>query len=290
MKKLLNIISIVLIPIYILMAIVLYLLEIGNNLLGLPGEISSLLSQIGLFVAPVGIICIILGYVIRRKEDNLMSRVLPFVGLIMALILFGGIVVCEFADSYYRDEQDVLADIEIYGEDWNAPCLIEDIPGYYKDILDKRYVILKEQWDTEKLQDYGIFSWMMPEFYGNNALENIGFKIIDINGDGTDELLIGTVNHKQDYENLIFDIYIDPSNPYPIYSAYDNSYTYLHKQDDNTYLVENIVIGEDGTIESCTEKIMAGIDESDGYTEELDIVVESESRADMNLIPFSKYR
>lgn len=95
---------------------------------------------------------------------------------------------------------------------------------------------MKERWAADRLMDIGAAS--MSEYYGDAPLDNIGFVLIDLNGDSVDEPVIGAVAQANQQGNEIFCIYINPPLFYAICSVEGEVY-YLHAGEaDNIYETE----------------------------------------------------
>lgn len=76
----------------------------------------------------------------------------------------------------------------------------------YAVVVGEYYTAMEEQWDASALMDAGL-NYMIAECYQNNPLENIGYTITDIDGDGIEELLIGAMVEDEFYSNMIFELY-----------------------------------------------------------------------------------
>ena len=76
----------------------------------------------------------------------------------------------------------------------------------YAVVVGEYYTAMEEEWDASELMDAGL-NYMIAECYQNNPLENIGYAIIDIDGDGIEELLIGVMVEDEFYSNMIFELY-----------------------------------------------------------------------------------
>ena len=81
-----------------------------------------------------------------------------------------------------------------------------NIPPAYREILESYKKAGQEKWDAEKLIEKG-HSYLYKNLYEGDPLENIGYYINDINGDGRLELLIVPVNTSFDGYDNILDLY-----------------------------------------------------------------------------------
>lgn len=76
----------------------------------------------------------------------------------------------------------------------------------YAVVIGAYYTAFAEQWDSAELMDAGL-NYLAAECYGDNPLENLGYAMTDLDGDGTEELLIGMRGEDEFYEKLILDLY-----------------------------------------------------------------------------------
>ncbi len=84
-------------------------------------------------------------------------------------------------------------------------ALLSDAEGDYQEILEKYRTALKEGWDEEKLIQNGL-SYMLRYSKEPKYRDNVGYMILDINGDGTGELFIGKQPEGK-YQETIYQIY-----------------------------------------------------------------------------------
>lgn len=64
---------------------------------------------------------------------------------------------------------------------------------------------------TDNLMNFGAVS--MTDYYGDAPLDNIGFRVMDVNGDRVDEVVIGTTAPAAEGGTVIFCVYGTPKNP-----------------------------------------------------------------------------
>ncbi len=76
----------------------------------------------------------------------------------------------------------------------------------YAIVIGEYYSAAEEQWDSAALMDAEL-NYMVAECYLDNPLENIGYAIVDLNNDGTEELLIGSRIEDDFFGKMIFDLY-----------------------------------------------------------------------------------
>lgn len=111
-----------------------------------------------------------------------MKKIILF---LLICIIIGG---CGFLGYYY-----------------SSNIKINTIPESYSTILEKYYLAITNNDSPEELIKNNI-NYMIDDI--NNPLINIGYTIIDLDEDGTNELVIGIKNLSDDfYNSLIFDLY-----------------------------------------------------------------------------------
>ena len=180
-----------------------------------------------------------------------------------------------------RLEQSVANRMEeTYGEGWNSPSAIEGIPEGYQEILNQFYVAVKAQWPAENLMELGAVS--MPAYYGDAALENIGFALMDLNGDSVDELVIGAAG--DDEATALFCIYTDPNNPFYAINSVEERLYYLHSGEvEGTYEAEIVGFDAAFVIATAQEENTFDFDYREG-------AMDAANRMTLELIPFAQYK
>ena len=78
----------------------------------------------------------------------------------------------------------------------------------YQEILTTYANALNEKWDGSSLMKSNIDTLLL-DCYGDASLENVGYAVIDLDDDGTEELMIGTTERLSDefYGKLILALY-----------------------------------------------------------------------------------
>ena len=82
----------------------------------------------------------------------------------------------------------------------------------YAVIFDNYHKALEESWDKEHLLEANI-SEKLIQFYGDgDGLEQVGYTLLDLNGDDLSELIVGITNQNPTMQNSILDIYTIENN------------------------------------------------------------------------------
>ena len=121
----------------------------------------------------------------------------------------------EVSESLNTQEQNTtLTETENQTEEISSTNSVSDETDIYNDILDRVYFLLTNKDAETDLQDgeIGIHETAM---LSENPLNDIGYCIKDISGDGIPELLIGSISEKTDsasYGSIIFDVYTYSDN------------------------------------------------------------------------------
>lgn len=83
---------------------------------------------------------------------------------------------------------------------------LSTIPEAYSALLDCYSEAISETWDSAALMDANL-PYLLTLVYGENPLENIGYAISDVEGDGSPELLIGSLTGDEYFGKMIFALY-----------------------------------------------------------------------------------
>ena len=290
-KKIFPILTVLLIPVNCILGIMLYLFEIVNFYDGIGEIIYSTACIIGALGAPIGILGVIAGFILRRKGRKKTGMIVPLVGLIIQVTILAGFLILDGIETIGRASSDNQWYEETYGEDWDAPSKIDGIPRQYEKILNQIYVSVRDEWKGDQLYDPMIFSSLQSLYYEGDGLKNLGFAITDLNGDGGEELIIAPINDVEGYENIVLQVYTEKRNPHQLYGSNDDMLHYFHLAEDGTYYVECDRTWDDGSKETFVYKITKGLSEYEGrYDIEVDRKVDAKDRVKLELIPFSEYK
>ena len=82
------------------------------------------------------------------------------------------------------------------------------VPAAYGSILDAYAQAAREGWGPGTLAEKEM-NWMAADIFGDNPGENLGYAIIDLDGDGVRELIIGATERVTDdfYGKLVLELY-----------------------------------------------------------------------------------
>lgn len=237
---------------------------------------------VGSLTVVVCVICAVLGIIKMRKGQKKQAFAFVLVGVIYCIIV-GGLMGMDEVISTQQLENSI-ADLneELYGEDWDSPSAIEGIPEHYEKVLNEYYAIVRDEWPAEELMIIGAVS--MAEYYGDMPLDNIGFALKDLNGDGVDEMLIGTTAPVEEGGTAIFCIYSDPENPFYSISSMEGETYYMHSgETEGIYMVE--IAGRDAAwlIGPAGSETILDINYQEG-------ALDPSGRMTLELIPFSQYK
>ena len=253
-------------------------------------EIGVVVCIAGMFSVVVSIICAVLGIIQLRRKNVKKAVFCVLAGLAYFAIIIAGMFIDEGVGSI-RMEKDIAARNEqMYGENWDAPPAIEGIPELYQEVLNKFYVVVRDEWSSDQMTDMSTTE--MEKYYGDESLDNIGFILMDVNADGCDELIIGTTAPVEEGGTAIFCMYSDPENPHDTLNGVQGELYYLHSVEGGAYVAE---IGGSYMPEVGDTKgawLLHAYDEGekfvgiDHYEEALDPA----GRLTLEMIPFSQYK
>ncbi|MBR4879003.1 MAG: hypothetical protein IKU13_04160 [Clostridia bacterium] len=109
----------------------------------------------------------------------------------------------------------------------------------YAQQIERYYTAISEQWD-ESTYFENEMSAMAAYYYEGNALDNVGFACIDLDGDDTQELVIGAIQNA-DKQPLVFEIWTlkDGEPEMLAQSGSRNRYYLQYAEDDKMWSVAN---------------------------------------------------
>ena len=117
-----------------------------------------------------------------------------------------------------------------------TPAAVTDPLVMYKDILDLYAQALTNNYGGEELIGSEI-SLLNMYCYEGNALDNVGYTFLDLDGDGTMELFIGAIGGDEFVANTVFDFYTyQDGHPVLLLDSMERARCYIC--DDNTLVVD----------------------------------------------------
>ena len=279
MKILFWILALLSIPVCWFVSYISYLMH-GLGLSGtVIGEVASVAGILSLVVYVIGVV---LGMIKLRKGN--MKKAIAFVlaGAIYSGIMFGGMLLDDAVHTMLLEKSIKNSQEELYGENWNAPSAMEGIPEHYQVVLNQFYVMVRDRWPADRLMDLGAVS--MADYYADEATDNIGFSLMDLNGDKMDELVIGTTAPVEEGGTVIFCIYTDAENPYYAINSVEGQRYYLHPGEaEGTYEAEFAGSDAAWVIEPAKAENTFDFNYREG-------VMDPAGRMTLELIPFSAYK
>ncbi len=103
----------------------------------------------------------------------------------------------------------------------------KDVAEKYASVLTSYHTALKEEWKPGKLVEEG-FSSIAAYCYGEDTLDKIGYAFLDLDGDGTEELLIGAIGGDDFIRQQIFELYcLKDGVPARVIEAWERNRYYL---------------------------------------------------------------
>lgn len=101
----------------------------------------------------------------------------------------------------------------------------------YASVLTAYHTALKEEWGKQELSDAG-FSILAAYCYGGDALGKIGYAFLDLDGDGTEELLIGAIGGDDFIRQQVFELYcLKDGVPTQVFAGWERNRYYLCGED-----------------------------------------------------------
>ncbi len=136
----------------------------------------------------------------------------------------------------------------------SAPSEADPIAAY-ADVFATYTTLLSEGWGGEELMAHDL---PLPIMYcvGDAPFDNIGYLLLDVDGDGTQELLTGTLISDEFYAPIVFEMYtLTPEGSVVrVFSSQERARYYLCE--DNSFLFEGANSAADSV--SCSYSCAAG--------------------------------
>ncbi|MDY5563904.1 MAG: hypothetical protein SPF74_01605 [Candidatus Limivicinus sp.] len=117
-----------------------------------------------------------------------------------------------------------------------APSEADPIAAY-ADVFATYTTLLSEGWGGEELMAHDL-PLLIMYCVGDAPFDNMGYLLLDVDGDGTQELLTGTLASDEFYAPIVFEMYtLNPEGSVVrVFSSQERARYYLC--DDNTFLFE----------------------------------------------------
>ena len=108
----------------------------------------------------------------------------------------------------------------------------------YKEQMDLVYQALSQKWSIDKYFENQISS-LISNHYEGNALDNVGYALKDLDGDGKEELLISAVS-KDSSGGMLYDVYSAPNGTVVhVLSGHERNRYYLQWLEEGAYMIAN---------------------------------------------------
>ena len=279
MKVLFWIIAILSILVGLFMSFVCYMshgLDLAGTIIG------EIVFIPGMLTVVACITCVVFGICQLRKGNAKKAVMLALAGVAYSVIILGGYFLDDAVHTILMERDIAERNAQLYGENWDAPPAIDGIPEGYHEEMNKFYAVIRDAWTADRLTD--LYASTMPNYYGAAPLDSIGFCLMDLNGDGIDELLIGTTAPAEEGGTVIFCIGSNPDNLHMNLNGAEQDIYYLHPgQSDGTYAAE--ISGENAAwlLEREGDENSIGIQYWEG-------VMDPAGRLTLEMIPFSRYK
>lgn len=130
-----------------------------------------------------------------------------------------------------------------------------DPTAAYADVFATYTTLLTEGWGGEELMAHDL-PLLIMYCVGDAPFDNIGYLLLDVDGDGTQELLIGTLASDEFYAPIVFEMYtLNPEGSVVrVFSSQERARYYLCE--DNSFLFEGANSAADSV--SCSYSYAAG--------------------------------
>ncbi len=110
----------------------------------------------------------------------------------------------------------------------------------YDEIIENYRTMIREKWDASQIFDteYSPVLGYLSE--SADAQDAVGYTMMDVNGDGVDELLIGETDTELAANRLIFDAYtMKDGQPVQLFVSHERNRYYLSEDESGAILVAN---------------------------------------------------
>ena len=108
----------------------------------------------------------------------------------------------------------------------------------YKDQMELVYQALSQEWSVDKYFENEI-SPLISNHYEGSPLENVGYALKDLDGDGKEELIISAVSENSS-GGMLYDVYSAPNGKViHVLSGHERNRYYLQWMEEGTYMIAN---------------------------------------------------
>ena len=145
------------------------------------------------------------------------------------------------------DEVETVEEVETTEETETAEEVAEDKDKtalesgkelVYKEQMELVYQALSQEWSIDKYFENEI-STLISNHYEGSALENVGYALKDLDGDGKEELLISAVSNDDSY-GMLYDVYTAPNGKaVHVLSGHERNRYYLQWLEEGAYMIAN---------------------------------------------------
>lgn len=155
----------------------------------------------------------------RKRKSAPISTVLAVIAVLLLAVLFIVLFVWkEPVQPVISEKETTASTIEITE---SAQALTptteaaQTIPEPYAPVIERYYAALREDWDGARMMEAGL-NYMAADSFFEAPLKEIGYTVTDLDGDATEDLVIGTLKGDDFYGKLIFSLYTLDSDGAPM--------------------------------------------------------------------------
>lgn len=143
------------------------------------------------------------------------------------------------AETEASEETETEAESADKAEEASAKPDVSGLDAAYAKVVDEYRQMIWEKWDYNKLFDMNL-SVMVADFYDMGADKEVGYTLLDLDGDGKKELLIGETDTKLPVNRIILDAYtLKNGKAEQIFVSQSRNRYYLVKGSSGELLVAN---------------------------------------------------
>lgn len=150
----------------------------------------------------------------------------------------------------------------------------------YAAVIGEYYTVLQEDWDAAQVMEAGL-NYMVADSFFETPTEDIGYAVEDLDGDGTEELIIGSRREDDFYGKLIFSLYTLDSSGAP-QLLFDST------ERDRYYYAGGIRFANLGSSD-WNDSFVTTLKLQDKEMIDMTYTTEPEDYVQMNLTPFSQW-